>query len=32
MMNDVGGVVMNDVGGVVMNDMDIGVNSMNVAM
>lgn len=31
-MNDVGGVVMNDVGGVVMNDMDIGVNSMNVAM
>lgn len=32
MMNDVGGVVMNDVGGVVMNDMDIGVNSMNIAM
>lgn len=31
-MNDVGGVVMNDVGGVVMNDMDIGVNSMNIAM
>ena len=25
-------VVMNDVGGVVMNDMDIGVNSMNIAM
>lgn len=32
MMNDVGGVVVNDVGGVVMNDMDIGVNSMNIAM
>ena len=31
-MNDVGGVVVNDVGGVVMNDMDIGVNSMNIAM
>ena len=31
-MNDVGGAVMNDVGGAVMNDMDIGVNSMNIAM
>lgn len=24
--------MMNDVGGVVMNDMDIGVNSMNIAI